>query len=225
MATAKSDRVSKFEILKLLEKCQKERDDAVQREGILRDKLRQFESRLRSTEVLKQKLKTLLADNKELKKQVKALRTEIGLECSPKFHGKTTKDIVNDLHEKERECDALIDKAAKLGLTVDKLTSDLANAVTSKTLLEEQVQSLQQNLKDMTNNHRRLLRLWELKRVQPEQQALPAITFKPGQKPTFTQQAIQTEMSISASQELPVNTFENKSGDTKTTFDRQLYDL
>ncbi|XP_019712299.1 uncharacterized protein LOC109507363 [Hippocampus comes] len=223
MATAKSDTVSKFETLKLLEKCQKERDDAVHREGILRDKLRQFESRLRSTEALKQKLKTLLAVNKELKKQVKALRTEIGLECSPKFHGKTTKDIVNDLHEKVRECDALIDKAAKLGLTVDELTADLANTVTSKILLEEQVQSLQQNLKDMTNNQRRLLKLWEVKRVQQEQQALPAIMFKPEQKPTFTQKAIQTDMSISASQKLPVNAFETKSGHTKTTFDRQSF--
>ncbi|XP_051943754.1 uncharacterized protein zgc:113691 [Hippocampus zosterae] len=99
---------------------------------IVRDKLRLFESRLRSTEALKQTLKTLLTDNKELKKQVKALHMEIGLECSPKFHGKTTKDIVNDLHEKE--CEALIDKAAKLGLTVDELTADLANTVTSKIL-------------------------------------------------------------------------------------------
>ncbi|XP_061653865.1 uncharacterized protein zgc:113691 [Phyllopteryx taeniolatus] len=135
MATAKGDRASKFETLKLLEKCRKERDDAVHRETVLRHKLRQYESRLRSTETLKQKLKTLTADNKELRKQVKALRKEIGLECSPRFHGKTTKDVVNDLHEKERACDVLIEKAAELSLTVDELTSELANAVTSKTLL------------------------------------------------------------------------------------------
>ncbi|XP_057712619.1 uncharacterized protein zgc:113691 [Corythoichthys intestinalis] len=219
MATIKVDRASKFETLKLLEKCRKERDDAVHRESVLRDKLRQYESRLRSAETLKQKFKTLTAENKELRKQVKALRTEIGLECSPKFYGKTTKDVVSDLYEKERQCDALIEKAAKLGLTVDELTSELASAVTSKTLLEEQVQSLQQNLKDMTNNQRRLLKLWEDKRVQREQQALPAIAVKPGQKPIFIQKAAQTDMSISASQKLPVDAFETKTGDAKTALD------
>ncbi|XP_077377660.1 uncharacterized protein LOC144018874 [Festucalex cinctus] len=223
MATAKGDRASKFEALKLLEKCQKERDDAVHREGVLRDKLRQYESRLRSTEALKQKLKTLLVDNKELRKQVKSLRTEIGLECSPKFHGKTTKDVINDLHEKERECDTLIEKVAKLGLTVDELTFELANTVTSKTLLEEQVQSLQQNLKDMTSNQRRLLKLWEDKKVQREQQALSAIAFKPGQKPSFTQKAIQTDMTISPFQNLPVNVFEAKTGGAKTPLDRSSF--
>eukprot|EP00064_Thunnus_orientalis_P001013 superscaffoldBa00000062_g1014 len=73
------------------------------RESVLREKLRQYESRLRSTEALKQKLKTLTMDNKDLRKQVKTLRTEIGLECSPKFNGKTTKDIINDLHEKDQQ--------------------------------------------------------------------------------------------------------------------------
>ncbi|XP_077412456.1 uncharacterized protein LOC144043090 [Vanacampus margaritifer] len=223
MATAKGDRASKFEALKLLEKCRKERDDAVHREGVLRDKLRQYESRLRSTEALKQKFKTLLADNKELRKQVKALRTEIGLECSPKFHGKTTKDVINVLREKERECDAQIEKVAKLGLTVDELTSELANAVTSKTLLEEQVQSLQQNLKDMTNNQRRLLKLWDDKKVQREQKALPAIAFKSGQKLALTHKAVQTDMSISASQKLPVNAFDTKTGDAKTPLDRPSF--
>ncbi|XP_068196997.1 uncharacterized protein zgc:113691 [Antennarius striatus] len=201
----KGEKVSKLETLKLLEKCRKERDDAIHRENTLREKLRQYESRVRSMEVLKQKLKSLTMDNKELKKQVKALRTDIGLESSPNFNGKTTKDIINDLHEKERECNSLVEKSGKLSLTIDDLTSELANTVTSKTLLEEQVQTLQQNLKDMTNNQRRLLKLWEDKKSQREPLALPAI----GQKPT-THKAIQTEMSISSSQKLPVNAFETK---------------
>lgn len=121
MATSngKDAKVSKFETLKLLEKCRKERDDALHRENVLREKLRQYESRLRSTESLKQKLKTLTMDNKELRKQVKTLRTEIGLEASPKFNGKTTKDIISDLHEKERECNSLVEKTGKLSLTID----------------------------------------------------------------------------------------------------------
>nr|XP_057918629.1 uncharacterized protein zgc:113691 [Doryrhamphus excisus] len=208
-SNGKSDRASKFETLKLLEKCRQERDDAVHRESVLKEKLRQYESRMRSTEALKQKLKTLTLDNKELRKQVKALRTEIGLECSPKFNGKTTKDIINDLQEKERECTSLADKTSKLSLTLDDLTSELANTVTSKTLLEEQVQSLQQNLKDMTNNQRRLLKLWEDKKTQREQQALPAIALKPGQKP-IAHKAVQTDMSISSTQKLPANAFESK---------------
>ncbi|KAM9323106.1 uncharacterized protein KZ484_021208 [Pholidichthys leucotaenia] len=209
MATSngKSEKLSKFETLKLLEKCSKERDDAVHREGVLREKLRQYESRMRSTEALKQKLKGLTVDNKELRKQVKALRTEIGLECSPQFNGKTTKDVISDLHEKERECNSLLEKAGKLSLTVDDLTAELANTVTSKTLLEDQVQSLQQNLKDMTNNQRRLLKLWEDKKVQREQMALPAIT--PGQKAPV-HKAVQTDMSISGSQKLPADAFEAK---------------
>lgn len=228
MATSngKGEKVSKFETLKLLEKCRKERDDAMHRESVLREKLRQYESRMRSTEALKQKLKSLTMDNKELRKQVKALRTDIGLECSPKFNGKTTKDIINDFHEKERECSSLVEKAGKLSLTFDDLTSELANTVTSKTLLEDQVQSLQQNLKDMTNNQRRLLKLWEDKKSQREQLALPAIAQKPGGKP-FVHKAIQTEMSISSSQKLPVNAFETKpfsrDHEKKTVLDKHSF--
>ncbi|XP_040912177.1 uncharacterized protein zgc:113691 [Toxotes jaculatrix] len=228
MATSngKGEKVSKFETLKLLEKCRKERDDAMHRESVLREKLRQYESRMRSTEALKQKLKTLTMDNKELRKQVKALRTEIGLECSPKFNGKTTKDIINDLHEKERECSSLVEKAGKLSLTIDDLTSELANTVTSKTLLEDQVQSLQQNLKDMTNNQRRLLKLWEDKKAQREQVALPAIAQKHGQK-LHVHKASQTEMSISASQKLPFNAFETKpfsrDTDRKTVMEKHSF--
>uniref|UniRef100_A0A8D3AT72 Zgc:113691 n=1 Tax=Scophthalmus maximus TaxID=52904 RepID=A0A8D3AT72_SCOMX len=220
------EKVSKFETLKLLEKCRKERDDAMHRESVLREKLRQYETRMRSTEGLKQKLKTLTMDNKELRKQVKALRTEIGLECSPKFNGKTTKDIIYDLHEKERECTSMVEKAGKLSLTIDDLTSELANTVTSKTLLEDQVQSLQQNLKDMTNNQRRLLKLWEDKKAQREQFALPAITQKPGQRP-FVHKGIQTEMSVSTSQKLPVNAFETKpfsrDKDSKNALDKHSF--
>ncbi|XP_056149761.1 uncharacterized protein zgc:113691 [Lampris incognitus] len=214
MATSngKGEKVSKFETLKLLEKCRKERDDAMHRESVVREKIRQYESRMRSTEALRQKLKTLTMDNKEMRKQVKTLRAELGLESSPKFNGKTTKDIINELHEKERQCSSLVEKAGKLSLTIDDLTSELANTVTSKTLLEDQVQSLQQNLKDMTNNQRRLLKLWEDKKAQREQLALPAIPQRAGgagQKPVV-QKAVQTEMSISSSQKLPVNAFETK---------------
>ncbi|XP_029309142.1 uncharacterized protein LOC115022314 [Cottoperca gobio] len=228
MATSngKGEKVSKLETLKHLEKCRKERDDAMHRESVLREKLRQYELRIRSTDALKQKVKTLAIDNKELRKQVKALRTEIGLECNPKFNGKTTKDIINDLHEKDLECNSLVEKAGKQSLTIDDLTSELANTVTSKTLLEDQVQSLQQNLKDMTNNQRRLLKLWEDKKVQREQLALPAIAHKPAQKP-FVHKAVQTEMSVSSSQKLPVNAFETRPNswdhDKKTVLDKHSF--
>uniref|UniRef100_A0A8C1Z1X4 Zgc:113691 n=1 Tax=Cyprinus carpio TaxID=7962 RepID=A0A8C1Z1X4_CYPCA len=95
-------------------------------------------------------------------------------------------------------------------LTIDELTSELANTVTSKTLLEDQVQSLQQNLKDMTNNQRRLLKLWEDKKAQREQLSLPAIPQRPGQKP-LVHKGVQTEMSISSTQILPTNAFETKT--------------
>lgn len=223
-SNGQTERVSKFETLKLLEKCRKERDDALLRESVLREKLRQYESRLRSTEALKQKLKTLTVDNKELRKQVRTLRAEIGLEASPKFNGKTTKDIINDLHEKERQCSSLVEKTGKLSLTIDDLTSELANTVTSKTLLEDQVQSLQQNLKDMTNNQRRLLKLWEDKKSQREQLSLPAISQRHGQKPVVYK-AVQTEMSINPSQKLPVNAFETKPsrGDSKAFLDKHSF--
>lgn len=198
----KGERVSKIETLKLLEKSRQERDDAIHRESVLREKLRQYESRLRSNEFLKQKLKTLTLDNRELRKQVKALRTQIGLECSPKFAGKTTKDIINDLYEKERDCAVLVEKTGKLSLTIDDLTSHLANTVTTKTILEDKVESLQQNLKDMTNNQRRLLKLWEAKKIQRDQFALPAIRHKPVHK------SVQTEMSIGSSLKPPSNAFE-----------------
>ncbi|XP_038146824.1 uncharacterized protein zgc:113691 [Cyprinodon tularosa] len=204
-SSGKAEKSSKFEMLKLLENCRKERDEALQRESALRERLRQNEARLRSSESMKQKLKILTMDNKELRKQVKALRVDIGLESSPKFTGKTTKDIVNDLQEKERECNSLVEKTGKLSQTIDDLTAELSNVATSKTLLEEQVQSLQQNLKDMTNNQRRLLKLWEDKKTQREQNALPAIIQRP-----FTHKEVQTDMSISAYQKLPSNAFETK---------------
>ncbi|XP_010787959.1 uncharacterized protein [Notothenia coriiceps] len=229
MATSqgKGEKVSKFETLRLLEKCRKERDDAMHREGVLREKLRQYESRMRSTDAQKQKLKTLAVENKELRKQVKGLRTEIGLECNPKFTGKTTKDIINDMQDRDRECSSLVEKTAKLSLTIDDLTSELANTVTSETLLKDQVHSLQQNLKDMTNNQRRLLKLWEDKKVQRDQPAaLPAIIQKPAQKP-FVHKAIQTEMSVNSSQKLPVNAFEIKQfsldHDKKTVLDKHSF--
>ncbi|XP_041697252.1 uncharacterized protein zgc:113691 [Coregonus clupeaformis] len=207
----KKENASKFQMLKLLEKCRKERDDVAHRESIMKEKLRQYESRMRSTEVLKQKFKTVTLENKELRKHVKTLRQEIGLEASPKFNGKTTKDIISDLHEKERQCSSLVEKTGRLSLTIDDLTSELANAVTSKTLLEYQVQSLQQNLKDMTNNQRRLLKLWEDKKSQREQLTLPAIGIpqRPGQKPV-SHKGVQTEMSINSAQKLPPNAFETK---------------
>lgn len=209
MATinGKGEKGSKFETLKLLEKYQRERDDALQRESVLREKLKQHESRMRSTEALKQKLKTLTLDNKELRKTIKTLRQEIGLESSPKFNGKSTKDIINDLHEKERQCLSLVEKTGKLSVTIDDLMSELANTVTSKTLLEDQVQSLQQNLKDMTNNQRRLLKLWEDKKCRKEPLSLPAIPQRPGQKSPI-HKSVQTEMSINSAQKLPINAFE-----------------
>ncbi|MFT7818953.1 uncharacterized protein LOC108935021 [Arapaima gigas] len=134
-------------------------------------------------EALRKKLKHVSLDNKELRKMVKSLRMDLGLELSPKFQGKTTKDIINDLQEKERQCNSLIEKNGKLGITIDDLTSQLANTITSKAILEEQIESLQQNLKDMTNNQRRLLKLWEDKKVQREQLVLPSISQRTGMRP------------------------------------------
>uniref|UniRef100_A0A4W5KFG9 Zgc:113691 n=1 Tax=Hucho hucho TaxID=62062 RepID=A0A4W5KFG9_9TELE len=218
----KKENVSKFEMLKLLEKCRKERDDAVHRESIMREKLRQYESRMRSTEVLKQKLKTVTLENKELRKHVKTLRQDIGLEASPKFNGKTTKDIISDMHEKERQYRSLVEKTGRLSLTIDDLTSELANAVTSKTLLEYQLQSLQQNLKDMTNNQRRLLKLWDDKRSQREHLTLPAIGLpqRPGEKPV-SHKGVQTEMSINSAQKLPPNAFETKPPSPRSRYHKR----
>ncbi|KAL4608250.1 hypothetical protein GN956_G25012 [Arapaima gigas] len=207
--TGNGEKISKFDTLKLLEKCRKERDDAIYRESELREKLKQYESRLRSMEALRKKLKHVSLDNKELRKMVKSLRMDLGLELSPKFQGKTTKDIINDLQEKERQCNSLIEKNGKLGITIDDLTSQLANTITSKAILEEQIESLQQNLKDMTNNQRRLLKLWEDKKVQREQLVLPSISQRTGMRP-ISHKMVQTDMSISASHKLLPNAFEIK---------------
>lgn len=194
---------------KLVEQYRSERDEAIQRENALKEKLRQYESKIKSTETVKQKLRTLTVVNKELKRQVKTLRTEMGLESSPTFHGKTTKDIISDLQGKEQECKALVEQTERLNLTIDELSSELANTVTSKTLLEEKVQSLQLNLKDMTNNQRRLLKLWESKKAQHQPILLPAITQRTAQKP-LAHKAVQTDMSISSTQILPANVFETR---------------
>ncbi|XP_018608787.1 uncharacterized protein LOC108935021 [Scleropages formosus] len=224
-STGNVEKMSKFDTLKLLEKCRKERDDAVQRETQLREKLKQYESRLRSTEALRQKLRHVSLDNKELRRMVKSLRTDLGLESSPKFQGKTTKDIVNDLQEKEHQCSSLTEKNGKLSVRIDELASQLANTITSKAIVEEQMQSLQQNLKDMTNNQRRLLKLWEDKRVQREQLFLPSISQRPGTRPVVAHKAVQTDMSIGAAYKLPPTAFELKpyrreSERNKSTLDK-----
>lgn len=203
-------KVSVHDTQKRVEQYRSERDEAIQRENALKEKLRQYESRTKSTETVKQKLKTLTLENKELRRQVKTLRTEIGLESSPNFQGKTTKDIISDLQEKEQECSALVEKAGRLNLTIDELSSELANAVTSKTLLEEKVLSLQLNLKDMTNNQRRLLKLWEDKKAQREPILLPAITRRTAQTPLTVHKAVQTDMSISSTHILPASVFETR---------------
>lgn len=202
-------KVSVNDTQKKVEQYRSERDEALQRENALKEKLRQYESRTKSTDNVKQKLKTLTSENKELRRQLRTLRTEIGLESSPNFQGKSTKDIINDLQEKERECNALAEKARMLNLTINELSSELANAVTSKTLLEEKVQSLQLNLKDMTNNQRRLLKLWEEKKAQREPILFPAIPQRTAQKP-LGYKAVQTDMSISSTQILPANVFETR---------------
>lgn len=202
-------KVSVNDTQKKVEQYRSERDEALQRENALKEKLRQYESRTKSTDNVKQKLKTLTSENKELRRQLRTLRTEIGLESSPNFQGKTTKDIINDLQEKERECNALAEKGRMLNLTINELSSELANAVTSKTLLEEKVQSLQLNLKDMTNNQRRLLKLWEEKKAQREPILFPAIPQRTAQKP-LGHKAVQTDMSFSSTQILPANVFETR---------------
>ncbi|XP_076831834.1 uncharacterized protein LOC143477196 [Brachyhypopomus gauderio] len=193
MMDGKVEKVSKYETSKLLERCRRERDEAMQRESVLREKLRQYESRTRSTEALRHKLKTMTLDNKELRKQVKTLRSDIGLESNPKFQGKTTKDVMTELQEKERQCSSLVEKTGRLSLRIDELTSELANTITSKTLLEEQVHSLQHNLKDMTNNQRRLLKLWEDKKSHREPLTFPAIPQRAGAR-AVVHQGVQTEM-------------------------------
>ncbi|TTH99990.1 Nucleoporin NDC1 [Bagarius yarrelli] len=101
---------------KLVDRYLSERDEARKRENVLKEKPRQYESRTKSTESLKQKFKTLTIENKDLRRQ-----------------GKPTRDII-ELHEKERERDTLLGKTESLKL---ELSTKLARTVTSKTLLEE----------------------------------------------------------------------------------------
>lgn len=208
-AAANVEKLSKLELLKLLEKFKKERDDAIHRESFLKEKLRQQECRTQVADVLKRKLKNMSLDNRVLRKTVKSLRVDLGLESSPKFQGKTTSDIIHELHEKERQCSFLRERNGKLSLAVDSLTSQLSNNVASKAIVEEELQALQQSLKDMTNNQRRLLKLWEDKKVQREQLMLPAIPQRTGHR-AQCQRAVQTDISIGAAHKLPPGCFEGR---------------
>ncbi|XP_066547776.1 golgin subfamily A member 6-like protein 2 [Amia ocellicauda] len=200
--------LSKWEVLKLLEKCRKERDDTLQREGALRERVRIYETRIRSqNEGLRQKIKRLSFDNKELRKTVKRLRTDLGLESDPQFQGKTTKDIIHELREKVQQCSAILEENRKLSQAVDKLTSELANTATSKMILEERVSSLQRDLKDMTTNQRRLVKLWEDKRAEREHFSLPAISHRTVPRQVCNK-SVQTGMILQVHQKCPSKSLE-----------------
>ncbi|XP_069050120.1 myosin heavy chain, clone 203 [Lepisosteus oculatus] len=199
---------SRSEALKLVEKYRKERDDALQKESALKERLRVSENKVRTqTESLKQKIKNLSSDNRELRKTVKSLRTDLGLESDPKFRGKTTKDIISDLKDTEELCDRLTEENGKFKLRMDHLASELSNVATSKAILEERVSSLQRDLKDMTNNQRRLLKLWEDKRTEREQLALPAINQRPAQL-QVSNKSVQTGPPVHMCQRLATSSWE-----------------
>ncbi|KAG7273975.1 hypothetical protein CRUP_002083 [Coryphaenoides rupestris] len=84
----------------------KERDDALHRESVLQGEAPPGRGAVSVNRGAQAEAQVLTTDSKELRKQVKGLRAEIGLEASPSFKGKPPKDIIHDSTEKERQCNS-----------------------------------------------------------------------------------------------------------------------
>ncbi|XP_051788923.1 uncharacterized protein zgc:113691 [Erpetoichthys calabaricus] len=195
------------DVLKLLEKYKKERDEAFQKEESLRDKMKLSEIITRThAESLKHKVRDLTVENKDLRRTVKRLRIEMGLEYDPKFKGKTTKDIIGMLREKEQQSSHLSEENGSLNHQINQLTTALNSSVLARRTLEEQLSSVQYEMKELTKKYGRLLKLWEDTKVQRHERVLmtnfPGITPKSSPK-EVCDKSVQTVTSISQYQRFP----------------------
>ncbi|XP_043940792.1 cingulin-like [Protopterus annectens] len=162
--------MTKSEVVKLLQKYKKERDDAFRKGETSRDKLRLIEIATKSyTTELRQKIKELSDENTKLVKTIKKLRTDLGLESDPRFRGKIPKDLIKELQEKEEECRSLIEENNQLNLRITELTVECEQVQKWKRVLESRLQAVQSEMQDLIREKGLALHLWEETKAQRDE--------------------------------------------------------
>eukprot|EP00061_Rhincodon_typus_P013470 g39857.t1 len=161
--------LSKFEVRKLLEKYKSERDEASRRGEISRDKLRAIEAAARAQiQELREKVNALNSENKSLNRKIRKLQPELRIEANPRLRNKLTREVVKELKERAERCQNLLQENARLDQQIDQLAADLAQAEHVRKLLEDRLQVAQSQVKRLTNEHDRVLKLWEEAKTERE---------------------------------------------------------
>ncbi|XP_078264158.1 uncharacterized protein LOC144598141 [Rhinoraja longicauda] len=162
--------LTKSETKKLLLKYRKERDEASKRGEFNRDKLQVIRTSMASQiRELKEKVKALNAENKDLHKTIKKLQPELQLDTDPRLTSKLTKEVVKELKERAERCKNLQQENSRLNQEIDKLASEQAQAENVRKLLEDRLLAAQSQVRSLSNEYDRVLKLWEETKIQRDQ--------------------------------------------------------
>ncbi|XP_051866693.1 uncharacterized protein zgc:113691 [Pristis pectinata] len=169
-SVAQKNTLTKYETKKLLLKYRKERDEASRKGEVNRNKLHVIQTSMGSQiRELKEKIKALNSENKDLHKTIKKLRPELQLDTNPKLRSKLTKEVVKELRERAERCKNLQQENARLNQEIDNLTSVLAQAENVRKVLEDRLLAAQSQVRSLSNEHDRVVKLWEEAKIQREQ--------------------------------------------------------
>nr|XP_033771339.1 uncharacterized protein LOC117346098 [Geotrypetes seraphini] len=188
-----------MEVTQFLKKCQKERDEALHREASSSNKLKRFQTATRSRiQELKYQLKETTNENKVLAATVKKLRIELGLESSLTFKGKTARDIIRELHDKEDQCVRLGEQNELLSFKQKKMGLTLAHTQKLKKDLEDQLQVAERKVQELTAENTKLSKLLQETDTQREELACAYSLLRKSieEAKQFANKLVQTTTSI-----------------------------
>ncbi|XP_063794783.1 virulence factor-related M protein-like [Pseudophryne corroboree] len=191
--------MSSYEVSRFVQRCQKEREDALRREESSRDKLKCLEVSSRSQiQELKAKLKEVTNENKALHRTVKKLRIDLGLEGSPKFRGKMTKDIIKELQEQEDQCSQMKEENQLLSVQLREMVPVIVQTQKQKAELQAQLEGMESKIWDLSNLNTQLSQL--LQETQKERDDLEKayLMYRKSIEDTkkITSRSVQTITSI-----------------------------
>lgn len=191
--------MSSYEVSRFVQKCQKQRDDALRREESARDKLKHLEVSSRcQIQELKAKVKEVTGENKNLHRTVKNLRLDLGLEGNPRFKGKMTKDIIKELHEQEDRCAHLKEDNQLLSVQLRELLPIIVQTQKQKSELQTQLKDMESKTRAMSEENTQLSRLLKDCRKEKEDLERAYMMFKKSIEDAkkVTSRSIQTATSI-----------------------------
>ncbi|XP_029474377.1 uncharacterized protein LOC115100199 [Rhinatrema bivittatum] len=187
------------EVKRFLQKCQKERDEALRREASSSDKLKTLQTTTRTRiQELKQQLKETTQENKVLAATVKRLRIELGLEISPRFKGKMTRDIIRELRDREEQCVRLGEQNDLFSLKQKETGLLLAQTQKLSKELAEQLQAAESKVEELSTENTRLSKLLQETEEQREELALANLLLRKSleEPKQLASRSVQTTTSI-----------------------------